>query len=140
MQKHSVDKRRPELLTILVVLLVLNAVVTGLHFVLIFAGMLPADRSFAAEVASADVPVTVIPSFVAAYGLWRLTPWSWPLALIVSGGYLHGMLLLLGRSVLREQYGSMSFVALYFIVFTAALVTYLWSRRDLFQPTPAAAA
>jgi hypothetical protein len=66
MHEHTAGKRRPEILTILVVLLVLNAVVTGLHFILIFAGVLSADRSFAAEVASADIPVTVIPSLVAA--------------------------------------------------------------------------
>jgi hypothetical protein len=139
MHEHTAGKRRPEILTILVVLLVLNAVVTGLHFILIFAGVLPADRSFAAEVASADIPVTVIPSLVAAYGLWRRRTWSWPLTLIVSGGYVHGILLLLGRSVIREQYGSMSFVALYFIVFTAILVGYLWSHRELFQREGAAA-
>ena len=54
-----------------------------------------ADRSFAAEVASADIPVTVIPSQVAAYHLWRLRTWSLPLTLFVSGGYVQDMLLLL---------------------------------------------
>jgi hypothetical protein len=33
----------------------------------------------------------------------------------------------------------MSFVALYFIVFTAILVGYLWSHRELFQREGAAA-
>jgi uncharacterized membrane protein (DUF2068 family) len=80
--------------------------------------------------------VTVIPSLVAAVGLWHLKRWAWMLALIVSGVYFHGMVLLLGRSI-KGQLSSMSFISVYFIAFTALLVSYLWRMRHLFHVSPA---
>ena len=77
------------------------------------------------------------PIVVAAVGLWHLKMWAWMLALIVSGGYFHGMVLLLGRSVVKSQLSSMSFISVYFIAFTALLVSYLWRTRHLFHVSPA---
>lgn len=130
---------RPEALTVLIAVLVINALVTGAHFLLMFMGGLApnVDMDFMTPIAIADILVTVIPSLIAAFGLWRLERWAWMLALIVSGGYFHGMVLLLGRSVVKGQVSSMSFVSVYFIAFTALLVSYLWRRRHLFQVSPA---
>lgn len=134
-----IERIRPEALTVLIAVLVINALVTGVHFVWMFSGrMAPnVDMDFMTPIAIADILVTVIPSLVAAFGLWHLKRWAWMLALVVSGGYFHGMVLLLGRSVVKGQVSSMSFVSVYFIGFTALLVSYLWRRRHLFQISPA---
>jgi len=98
-------------------------------------GVLPVksmDIESIADIAVADILVTVIPSLIAAYGLWGLKRWAWTLTMIISGGYFHGMVLLLARSLILGRYGSMTFVSVYVLVFTAALVLYLWKQRDLF--------
>ncbi|MGQ0737124.1 MAG: hypothetical protein ACT4QD_26190 [Acidobacteriota bacterium] len=133
------ERMRPEGLTVLIAVLVINALVTGAHFLVMFMGGLSpnVDMDFMTPIAIADIVVTVIPSLVAAFGLWHLRRWGWILALIVSGGYFHGMVLLLARSVVKGQVSSMSFISVYFIAFTALLVSYLWRKRNLFQVSPA---
>ena len=106
-----IDRMRPGALSLLIAVLVVNALVTGVHFLLMFSGrMAPnVDLDFMTPIAIVDILVTVIPSLVAAVGLWHLKMWAWMLALIVSGGYFHGMVLLLGRSI-KGQLSSMSFI------------------------------
>ena len=141
MESHTNQRERPELLAILVAFLVINALVTGIHFQMIFMGVIPvkADIDSITEIALADILVTVIPSLIAAYGLWGLKRWAWMLTMIVSGGYFHGMILLLTRSVILGRYGSMTFVSLYFLLFTIVLVLYLWKERHIFRAEQAAA-
>jgi hypothetical protein len=129
------SKERPGILTLLIVLLTINALITGIHYILIFLKVIPikGDIITVVEFTLADLVVAIIPSLIGAYGLWRLKTWGWVLAMILSGSYLHGMAVLLTRSVITSQYGFMNFVSIYFILFSVLLTIYLWQQRELFN-------
>lgn len=117
------------------VLLVINAVITAIHYILIDIGKIPikGDINVVMQFALADVIVTIIPSLVGAYGLWQLKKWGWMLAIIASGGYLHGMIALLTPSVVSVQYTIMNLVSIYFIIFSILLILYLWQQQKIFS-------
>ena len=129
------NEKRPHLLTACIVLLVINAVITGVHYLLIYLKLIPiqGDLVRAMEFAAADTLVTTIPSFIGAYGLWHLKRWGWIVTMIASGGYLHGMLGLLTHSLMTSQYGAMNLISIYFILFSGVLIGYLWQQRKLFN-------
>ncbi len=128
------QNRRPAVLSAFTVLLVLNATVTAVHYLLIFLRVIPIKGGIGTvvEFTFADAIVTVIPSFIAAYGLWRLRRWGLLLGVLLSGGYLHGMIALLARAVASSQYGVMNFVSIYFVLFSIILIVYLWNHQELF--------
>lgn len=117
----------------LVLLFFLNATITATHYALISAGMIPISGSFQSmrEFAIADYVAVVIPSFFATYGLWKLKAWGLPLSLVASGGYIHGLIVLLYRAVSTSDFNAMSFVSLYFIAFSVFLTAYLWKHRAI---------
>lgn len=129
-------KKRPGVLTGFIVIMVINAVVTAIHYALIYQGVIPIkslDMAGVVEFTYADIIATIIPSVVGAYGLWNLKKWGWALAMILSGGYLHGLIVLLTRSTVTSQFGMMNFVSIYILLFTMLMVAYLWQKRDLFE-------
>jgi len=84
------------------------------------------------EIATGDILVSVIPSFIAVYGLWQRRLWGWMMSFIVAGSYLHGQFVLRGRFYLNNQLDTMSFVSLYFIVFNLVMVYSLWVNKKMF--------
>ncbi len=131
-------KKIPVWLFMVVAISVLNGIVTGLHFLLIFLDLIPIKGKLASvmEIAVGDVVVSVIPSFIAAYGLMKMKLWGWLLSFVVAGSYLHGQFVLLGRFFLNDQLGSMSFVSGYFIVFNITMSLFLWEYRKEFFELP----
>jgi hypothetical protein len=129
------SKERPGILTVFIVLVIIQAISGGIHYFLIFLGVIPidVDMTRVTEFAFPDVIVGVIPSLIGAFGLWRLKVWGWVLTMISSGGYLHGVIASLTYSVLKSQYRSMNFVSIYFVLFSVSLIIYLWQQRKLFN-------
>lgn len=135
----NTEKDRPNTLLFIIGLILFNAIVTGLHFLLIILNVIPIRGELTAliEVASADILTCVLPSFAVVYGLWRQRAWGWGLAYLVAGGYIHGQLLLLSRFQLNNQLGTMALVSLLIIVFHIFMVFYLWRiRHRFFDPPP----
>lgn len=129
------NNTQPGWLLAVVTVTLINGVVTGLHFVAIFMGLIPIKGEMASviEIATGDIVVSVIPSFVAVYGLWRKKYWAWALAFLVAGSYLHGQFVLLGRFFMHAQLGSMSLISIYFILFNLTMIYLLWRHRDIFE-------
>ncbi|HZD60206.1 MAG TPA: hypothetical protein VE439_07115 [Anaerolineae bacterium] len=128
-------KERPGLLNVFIIIMVFNALVTAIHYILIYQGVIQTktlDMVGVVEFTYADIIANIIPSAIGAYGLWRLKVWGWALAMILSGGYMHGMIVLLTRAVATSQFGSMPFIAIYILMFSMLLITYLWQQRRLF--------
>jgi hypothetical protein len=121
-------------LKIFVCLLLVNSLVTEIHYALILFNIIPIRGAFERvwEFAIADTLATAIPSAIAAIGLLRLRTWGWIAALIACGGYLHGMASLLTNAATSGRITAMSFVSVYFIAFSLLTVAYLWRKRDLF--------
>ena len=128
-------KQRPGLLTLFIVLAVIQAISGGLHYFLIFLGVIPVDVEITrvTEFAYPDIIVGVIPSLIGACGLWRLKLWGWMLTLVSSGGYLHGVIASLTYSIIKSEYRSMNLVSIYFILLSVLLISYLWQKRELFN-------
>ena len=76
---------------------VLNAAVTIVHFGGMFSGHIttrnPLDMVL--RIAIPDIAIAAVPSFIAAYGLWKARRWGLWIALIVAGAYFHGQIELL---------------------------------------------
>jgi len=128
-------KERPGVMKAFIILMVINAIITSVHYILIYIGVIPikGDMATVMEFALADAIVTVIPSVIGAYGLWQLKAWSLVPIMVLSGGYFHGMVVLLTQAVTKSKYGGMNFVSIYFIFFSILLIIYLWKKRELFN-------
>jgi uncharacterized membrane protein (DUF2068 family) len=129
------SKERPGLLTLFAVLVFIQAISGGIHYILIYLGVIPADVDIArvTEFAFPDVIVGVIPSLIGTFGLWRLKLWGWMLTMISNGGYLHGVIASLTYSLIKSEYRSMNFVSIYFVLFSILLIIYLWQQRKIFN-------
>ena len=79
-----------------------------------------------------DLPFVVVPSLVAAYGLWRLKKWGWMMALMIGAIYLHSMTVLIAEALIKDQRNPMFFVSIYFLVFAVGSIGYLIRSRSLF--------
>ncbi len=129
------NKEKPSLLNLFIIIMVVNAALTGIHYILIFQGLISLKGMDIAEVrefAIADTFAIIIPSVLGAIGLWQLKEWGIALAVLLSGGYIHGVIALISRAVISQQFNMMSIVSVYFILFSLSLVTYLWQRREVF--------
>ena len=118
----------------LIVLFVLNATVTIAHFLSMFAGHMttrnPLDDVL--RIAIPDIAIAAIPSFLAAWGMWRLRRWGVWLALVVAGAYLHGQVQLLVMAFQGDLGWLMAAISMYFIAFSAFFSVYLWNRKEQF--------
>ena len=134
MQRKTRKLDIPAWLFIIITMLLINGLVTGLHFILIFLGVIPIKGNMGSviEIALGDFIVSVIPSFAAAVGLWLRKTWGWVLSFVIAGSYLHGQFVLLGRFYMQGKLGSMSAVSVYFIVFNAMMIFWLWRHRAMF--------
>lgn len=115
--------------------MVVNAIVAGVHYILIYVGVVSIKGEVATvtQSAFADLIVTIIPSIVGAYGLWQLKKWGWALCMVACGGYLPGMVALLTQAVAEARYGFMNLVSLYFLLSSVLLLIYLWQEREIFS-------
>ena len=106
---------------VLLIIFVLNAAVTIAHFVSMFSGDIitrnPLDVVL--RIAVPDMAIAAIPSFLAAWGMWRLRRWGVWLALIVAGAYLHGQVQLLVMAFQGDLGWLMAAISMYFIAFSA---------------------
>ena len=134
MNRRNMTTRRPGILTVLTILMAINAIIAGVHYALIYLDVIPirGDVARVTEFALADTVVTIVPSLIAAYGLWQLRPWAWALTMMLSGGYLHGMVALLTEAAMASQFSAMSLVSVYFLLFSIVLLVCLWRQRRLF--------
>ncbi|MBI4734310.1 MAG: hypothetical protein HY779_05840 [Rubrobacteridae bacterium] len=127
--------QRPRSLTVLTVVFLFNALLTAIHYALIFAGVIPVSddmMTMVREFTVADIVAVVIPSLVGAYGLLRFKAWGWAAAMLVCGGYLHGLVGLLTGAALTNELNMMSAVSVYIILFSVGFVAYLWRQRSRF--------
>jgi protein-S-isoprenylcysteine O-methyltransferase Ste14 len=74
----------------------------------------------------------IIPSLLGAFGLLRLKTWGWAAAILVCGGYLHGLIGLLTGAALTSGFNMMSMASVYIILFSIGFVIYLWRQRTMF--------
>ncbi len=120
--------------SVLLVVFVVNATVTIAHFGMMFAGVITTRNplDLVQRIAIPDIAIAALPSFVAAWGLWKCRRWGLWIALIVAGAYFHGQVELLVMAVQQRLGLSMGLVSLYFIGFSVFFSLYLWRRRDLF--------
>jgi hypothetical protein len=127
--------KRPVVLTISLTLMVLNGLVTAIHYLLILLKVVVIHGEFVnvIDFAVADTIVTTVPSLLAAFGLWRYKRWAWIMAMVACGGYLHGMMSLLTQAVVTSRYSAMNFVSMYFTVFSLFLIVYLWRQKEHFR-------
>lgn len=113
---------------------VLNAAVTIVHFGGMFSGHIttrnPLDMVL--RIAIPDIAIAAVPSFIAAYGLWKARRWGLWIALIVAGAYFHGQIELLIMAFQRSLGVAMTFVSVYFVAFNGFFSVYLWRRRERF--------
>ena len=130
--QDSTELRTSGTFQVLLVIFVVNAAVTIVHFTMMFARIIPTRNSIevVARIAVADIAVAAGPSFVAAWGLWRSRRWGLWLALLACGAYFHGQIELLMMAAQQRLGWSMAAVSLYFIAFSAVFAIYLWRRRE----------
>lgn len=77
-----------------------------------------------------DVPFVVLPSLIAAYGLWKLKRWGWIIALMIGAVYCHSMTVLISEALIKHDISPMFFVSLYFLIFAFGSITYLTITRE----------
>ena len=95
------DSVRSGMFLALLILFVLNATVTIAHFLAMFAGHMTTRNTLdvVLRIAIPDIAIAALPSFLAAWGMWRLRRWGVWIALIVAGAYFHEI----GRASCRER-------------------------------------
>lgn len=81
--------------------------------------------------AAADFPFTIIPLLIAVYGLYNRKFWGWVLTLIISGVYLHSMVVLITED-LQTRLTPMFIMNFYFVGFAVLAIIYLINKRKLF--------
>ncbi len=118
----------------LIILFVLNATVTIAHFLSMFAGHMTTRNTLdeVLRIAIPDIAIAAVPSFAAAWGMWRRRRWGVWLALFVAGAYFHGQVQLLVMGFQGDLCVKMAAISVYFIAFSAFFSIYLWRRRERF--------
>ena len=118
----------------LIIIFVLNATVTIAHFLSMFAGHMTTRNTLdvVMRIAIPDIAIAAIPSFLAAWGMWRLRRWGIWLALFVAGAYFHGQVQLLVMAFQGDLGVLMAAISVYFIAFSGFFSIYLWRRRERF--------
>ena len=118
----------------LIILFVLNATVTIAHFMSMFAGQMTTRNTMdvVLRIAIPDIAIAAIPSFLAAWGMWKLRRWGVWLALFVAGAYFHGQVQLLVMAYQSNLGATMAAISVYFIAFSAFFSIYLWRRKEHF--------
>lgn len=131
--------KKPTLgLTVIIGLTVFNALATTIMYLKLLRPSYNAvsfDPLTLKAYAVGDLPFVVLPSLVAAYGLWRLKKWGWVLALMISAIYLHSMTVLIAEALIKNSRGPMFFVSIYFLIFASASIAYLVGARTRFSST-----
>ncbi len=119
----------------IIVLFVLNATVTIAHFLSMFAGHMTTRNTLdvVLSIAIPDIAIAALPSFLAAWGMWRLRRWGIWLALIVAGAYFHGQVQLLVMAVYGDLGWLMAAISVYFIAFNGVFSIYLWRLKTHFS-------
>ncbi len=119
---------------VLIILFSLNATVTIAHFLSMFGGLMSTRNALdvVLRIAIPDIAIAAIPSFLAAWGMWRLRRWGVWLALFVAGAYFHGQVQLLVMAFQRDLGVSMAAISVYFIAFSGFFSIYLWRRKEHF--------
>ena len=132
--KHDHAVRNGRFLAFLI-FFVLNATITIAHFLAMFAGHIATrnPQDVVLRIAIPDIAIAAAPSFLAAWGLWKLRRWGIWLALVVAGAYFHGQVQLLVMAVQQDLGWSMAVVSIYFIAFSAFFSVYLWRRKEHFS-------
>ena len=128
---HSV---RNGMFLALLMLFMLNATVTIAHFLAMFTGHMTTRNTLdvVLSIAIPDIAIAALPSFLAAWGMWRLRRWGIWLALIVAGAYFHGQVQLLVMAVYGDLGWLMAAISVYFIVFNGVFSIYLWRLKTHF--------
>ena len=118
----------------LIIIFVLNATVTIAHFLSMFAGHMTTRNTLdvVMRIAIPDIAIAAIPSFIAAWGMWRLRRWGVWIALFVAGAYFHGQVQLLVMAFQRDLGVTMAAISVYFIAFSGFFSIYLWRRKEHF--------
>ena len=119
---------------VLIILFVLNATVTIGHFISMFAGHMTTRNSLdvVLRIAIPDIAIAAIPSFLAAWGMWRLRRWGIWLAVFIAGAYFHGQVQLLVMAFQKDLGVLMAAISVYFIAFSGFFSIYLWRRKEHF--------
>ena len=120
---------------VLVAVFVLNAAVTLIHFIALLTGIMPPTNTIAVvmRIAVPDTLVAVLPSFVAAWGLWKSRSWAIWVALIAIGAYFHGQIELIVMALQGELGLTMAMVSAYLLLFNGLFAVYLWRNRAWLQ-------
>jgi hypothetical protein len=127
--------KRPTLLMILIIMSIVNALVASLYFVLVFTGVFLIKSKYPLnEFAVAGFLVAIIPAFIGGHGIWRLKRWGLPFSFLANGGYFYGIIFLITGVVLNSSFDVfMSFVYIYYLLFSLIFVVYLIRNQSLFN-------
>ncbi len=130
-ESKIVTKRERLVYVALLAVFVLNAAVTLIHFIALLTGIMPRTNPIALvmRIAVPDTLVATLPSFVAAWGLWKSRSWAIWLAMVAIGAYFHGQIELIVMALQGELGVAMAMVSAYLLLFNGLFAVYLWRNR-----------
>lgn len=125
-----IDKK-PLGLKIVIVLSILNALATVIHFFLIGQGILETPGIIEnLWITVVTVILTgVLPSMCGAYGLYYKRLWGLGFFIFGSGAYMSLALFVLMTTFKASGFGIMSLISIYLILYSLLAVLYAWAFR-----------